>query len=563
MSQAPQPAPAPGARAPPAATRRQASASEPGGRSRRASRTCPSLLNRWQVAAVAVCLVFGVVSALLQFLGWQANGQAADNTEQLVRVQEIQSSLLRADALATNAFLVGGLEAPEQRAEYDEALDDVLRGITDAAEAQPADREALAALNSEVATYASAIAQARDNNRQGFPIGAEYLLQAGVDLRAASSTADPRRAGQPPTPSAPRTRCPGSTRSGSSGSASLALVGAVVAQPSDRATLPPHGSTSGWRSRRSRSRCSPSSRPSWPRTSRATTTSWSTAATSRRPTPPRSGPLANDAKANESLRLIKRGSGPAYEDALESRPRNRSSDQATGIDARAVAATTPRCTARSSTLDDGGNWLAAVGKATTRDDAGASAALDSVDRLAPGPGRPGRRRRPPTTLRSGRGFAIGLAAADAAARPGRGGALRLGHQPATQGVRMRRLVRRGRRVASLLLAGCGGYDDTAVPEPAGEPASRRCRRRAEPRRLRRPDPRPTSRAARSTTSAAAPVERDPASAAGWSSASRPTRSCSGSNNPLTGQIEGFDIDLVKAIAEAIFGDGLGTRRSCG
>ena len=45
-----------------------------------------------------------------------------------MRVQDIQTSLLRADALATNAFLVGGLEPAEQRAEYDEAIDDVLRG---------------------------------------------------------------------------------------------------------------------------------------------------------------------------------------------------------------------------------------------------------------------------------------------------------------------------------------------------------------------------------------------------------------------------------------------------
>ena len=144
----------------------------------------PSLLNRLQVAAVVVCLVFGVVAALLQLLGWQANGRAADNTEQLVRVQEIRSSLFRADALATNAFLAGELESAGQRVEYDEALDGVLRDITAAAEAQPADREALAALNSEVASYVSAIAQARDNNRQGFPIGAEYLQEAGRDLRA-------------------------------------------------------------------------------------------------------------------------------------------------------------------------------------------------------------------------------------------------------------------------------------------------------------------------------------------------------------------------------------------
>ena len=35
----------------------------------------------------------------------------------------------------------------------------------------------------------------------------------------------------------------------------------------------------------------------------------------------------------------------------------------------------------------------------------------------------------------------------------------------------------------------------------------------------------------------------------------------GSRNPLTGQIEGFDIDLVKAVAKAIFGDETAT--SCG
>ena len=57
-----------------------------------------------------------VITAGLQVLAWQANRAAADNTEQLVRVQNIQSTLFRADALATNAFLIGGLEPPAQRA---------------------------------------------------------------------------------------------------------------------------------------------------------------------------------------------------------------------------------------------------------------------------------------------------------------------------------------------------------------------------------------------------------------------------------------------------------------
>lgn len=144
----------------------------------------PALLNRWQLIAVVTCVLFGVLVALLQSLSWQANGRAADNAQQLVRVQELQSSLFRADALASNAFLVGGLESPAQRAEYDAALEQVQRDITDAARAQPADADALAQLNVAVAAYASDVAQARDNNRLGLPVGAAYLTDAGQGLRA-------------------------------------------------------------------------------------------------------------------------------------------------------------------------------------------------------------------------------------------------------------------------------------------------------------------------------------------------------------------------------------------
>ena len=100
-----------------------------------------------------------------------------------MRVQEIQSLLLRADALATNSYLVGGLEDPDARAEYDAAIDGVLRLVADAAEAQPADRKVLADLNAAVTTYTTAVTQARDYNRQQFPIGIAYLNDAGRSLR--------------------------------------------------------------------------------------------------------------------------------------------------------------------------------------------------------------------------------------------------------------------------------------------------------------------------------------------------------------------------------------------
>lgn len=144
----------------------------------------PGLLNKWQLIAVTACVLFAVLTAALQLLGWQSNRAAADNTEQLVRVQNIQSTLFRADALATTSFLVGGLEAPEQRRAYDDAIDQVTRQIAEAAQAQPADSEVLAALNSVVNRFTTTNTQARDNNRQGFPVGAEYLRGASTQLRA-------------------------------------------------------------------------------------------------------------------------------------------------------------------------------------------------------------------------------------------------------------------------------------------------------------------------------------------------------------------------------------------
>lgn len=143
----------------------------------------PALLNQWQLIGMTVAVAFGLLAALLQFVGWQADGRAAADTEQLIRVQEIQSSLLRADALATNAFLVGGLEEPGQREAYDAAISSVLKEVINAADAQPADSDALSALNEAVNTYTESITQGRGNNRQQYPLGAENLAAASDGLR--------------------------------------------------------------------------------------------------------------------------------------------------------------------------------------------------------------------------------------------------------------------------------------------------------------------------------------------------------------------------------------------
>jgi hypothetical protein len=116
--------------------------------------------------------------------------------------------------------------------------------------------------------------------------------------------------------------------------------------------------------------------------------------------------FANDAKANESLRLIKRGSGATFETKWE--------DAAAGVvkqaspDTESVWETYAALHDEIVVLDEGGDWKGAVGKATTRGDGSASAALDAVDRSAQAD--VDRAAQQTTdTLRSGRTFALVLA----------------------------------------------------------------------------------------------------------------------------------------------------------
>ena len=144
----------------------------------------PQRLRLLSLGVVVAGLVIGVVGALVfSYLALSLSRAKAD-TAQLIRVQKIQSNLLSADATATNAFLVGGLEPPAQRAAYDQAMSSTSSLIAEAAQAQSADGAALAALNEQVLSYAGAIEQARANNRQGLPVGAQYLRNASAQLRS-------------------------------------------------------------------------------------------------------------------------------------------------------------------------------------------------------------------------------------------------------------------------------------------------------------------------------------------------------------------------------------------
>ena len=68
---------------------------------------------------ILASLIFGVVGALIFSYFAFSLSRAEASARQLIRVQKIQTDLLTADATATNAFLIGGLERPAQRATYD------------------------------------------------------------------------------------------------------------------------------------------------------------------------------------------------------------------------------------------------------------------------------------------------------------------------------------------------------------------------------------------------------------------------------------------------------------
>jgi len=144
----------------------------------------PGRLTGLAVLTVLAALLFGLAAAYAFRSADGALTRAGANTDQLVRVQAIQTKLIQADADATNAFLVGGLEPADERAKYDAAIASAANGLARLAGSKEADAELLGKATAGLTTYTGLVEQARANNRQGFPVGAAYLDQASAVLRS-------------------------------------------------------------------------------------------------------------------------------------------------------------------------------------------------------------------------------------------------------------------------------------------------------------------------------------------------------------------------------------------
>jgi len=317
---------------------------------------------------------------------WAADGalgRAAENTAQIVRLQEIQTSLVRADALATNAFLVGGLEPPEQRAEYEESIAQAATLLPQAAGAQPADVAVLADLNLAIVGYVDGVSAARANNRQGFPVGAQYLRLASADLRAdalpaldALGAANQERAAA--EFSAARSAIYLAVAVGVFGLGAIVIALIWLARRTHRYVNVPLAGAELLV------------------LVLLVISAVVLGSVASRVAAVRDGPYAHalavsdariaayDAKANESLTLISRGSGAAFETAWTDSAgvvEQRLSDALaiSGDDGDLDGLWTTYATAHREIrdLDDGGNWDQAVAAATSREDGSANAAFDT------------------------------------------------------------------------------------------------------------------------------------------------------------------------------------------
>ena len=143
----------------------------------------PGTMRALLILTAAISVVFGLCAAQGFRQSDGALKRAEANATQLVRIQAIHTNLVSANADATNAFLVGGLEPPQQRQHFVDSMAAAAGLIAEAATAQPADQEALGALNQTLLTYQGLIEQARANNRQGLPIGSQYLRDANSVLQ--------------------------------------------------------------------------------------------------------------------------------------------------------------------------------------------------------------------------------------------------------------------------------------------------------------------------------------------------------------------------------------------
>lgn len=148
---------------------------------RRIAATTPGVIVVIAAAAVVLCLVTGLVCSN------ELSGKTTRRDTTLSRSEPLNSAaqhlyvaLSQADASAATAFLSGGIESPQIRAQYQQSLADAADALATATTgaADPQTRRIVGRIDADLPAYTGLVESARANNRQGFPVGSAYLREA-------------------------------------------------------------------------------------------------------------------------------------------------------------------------------------------------------------------------------------------------------------------------------------------------------------------------------------------------------------------------------------------------
>ncbi|MDD1058190.1 hypothetical protein NMG29_08110 [Streptomyces cocklensis] len=160
---------------------------ESAARMRAAATTEPGRLRIIGAGLALLVVAFGAVTA------WQVNDRstAADNVVKhsaplSATAAEIYRSLADADATVTGGFLVGGLQPKTVSDRYEDDITNASTLIAQAAansEGSPQAHAQIAALNQQLPKYVELVTAAQTNNRQGLPVGGAYLRYANTQMR--------------------------------------------------------------------------------------------------------------------------------------------------------------------------------------------------------------------------------------------------------------------------------------------------------------------------------------------------------------------------------------------
>ncbi|MEV6522126.1 hypothetical protein AB0M43_09315 [Longispora sp. NPDC051575] len=148
-------------------------------RARTAAAHSPSRLRSLGALTVAGLLLLGLVGGVTIDNRATAARDLATRSEPLsLDAQELYRSLADADATAASGFLSGGVEPAELRKRYDADIARAMASLSHATEVGGADAAGFAEVARNIPVYTGLVETARTNNRQGQPVGAAYLREA-------------------------------------------------------------------------------------------------------------------------------------------------------------------------------------------------------------------------------------------------------------------------------------------------------------------------------------------------------------------------------------------------